>query len=386
MKQKIIGLTLLLLISIAGFWGITNAQEFRSGNTSSVEPGETIDSTLWISGRTVDIAGDVNGDVFCAGQHVTVSGSIQGDLLCAAQTIVVSGEVGGNVRAAAQSLTLNGDVTRNVSVLSQNFNQGPNSTVSGDVSIAGGDAVLNGNVGRDVAMSSGAIRLNGEVGRNVQAVTSSLSLGSGAAIAGNLNYTSQSDAKIARGATVEGKITKTEPKPAKDQGAGNKLGKAIGSFLYSSAAALLITLLFTLLFPQAIHAITDNGLRSFWKALLVGLVAVVVVPVAIIIAMLTIIGIPLGVILLLGSLVTHVLAITAAAYLLGRVVWRGQRNALLIMLLGTVLLVILFLIPVLGLLVWLTASLVGTGMLLIELWHRRPKARYDLETRPDSAR
>lgn len=380
-KQKIIGLTLLLLISIAGFWGITNAQEFRSGNTSSVESGETIDSTLWISGRTVDIAGDVNGDVFCAGQHVTVSGSIQGDLLCAAQTIVVSGEVGGNVRAAAQSLTLNGDVTRNVSVLSQNFNQGPNSTVSGDVSIAGSDAVLNGTVGRDVAVSSGAIRLNGQVGRNVQATTSSLSLGSNAAISGDLRYTSQSDARIDSDATVGGEVIKSKPEPAKQQGAGDRLGATLGLFVYASAATLLITLILALLFPHAIHAATNNGLHSFWKSLLVGLAAAVAVPAAIIVAMLTIIGIPFGLVLLTAALTVRVLAITASAYLLGRIVWRNQQNVVLIMLLGTPLLVLLILIPVLGLLVWLAASLVGTGMLLIELWHRRPKARYNLESR-----
>jgi len=83
-KQKIIGLILLLLVSITGFLGVTTAQEFRSGNTSSVDSGETINSSLWITRRSIDIAGDVDGDVFCTGQHVTVSCTVQGDLLCAA--------------------------------------------------------------------------------------------------------------------------------------------------------------------------------------------------------------------------------------------------------------------------------------------------------------
>lgn len=380
MRQKVIGLIILLFVCVAGFWGIAGAQEFRSGNTSSVESGETIDTTLWISGRTINVAGTVNGDVFCAGQHVTVSGTVQGDLLCAAQTITVSGKVAGSIRAAAMTLTVNGNVGRNVSVLSQNFNQGPNSTIDGDVTSAGGDAVLTGTVGRDAAISASAIRLDGRIGRNVQATTGSLTLGDRAAIAGDLSYTSRSDAKIASGASVEGEVTKSTPQPKPST--GDRFGKTLRMILYTGAAALLLSLILVLLFPQAIHAITAIGLTSFWKALLVGLVAIIVVPVIAVVAMLTIIGIPLGLVVLGTWLVVQVLAGVVAAYLLGRLIWRKQRNPALIMLLGTVALVILPHIPIVGFLVWLAASLVGNGMLLLALWRSRPKANYNLDPRP----
>src|SRR6185369_15950868 len=108
MRNKLLGVALLAAVCAASFWGVASAQNFRTGNATTVGANETVNSTLWISGRSIDIAGTVNGDVFCGGQTVTVSGTVRGDLLCAAQTIVISGTVTGDVRSAAQTITLTG--------------------------------------------------------------------------------------------------------------------------------------------------------------------------------------------------------------------------------------------------------------------------------------
>lgn len=379
MQRKILAViaACAVLVSV-GFWGAASAQGFRSGDTATVVSDETVNSTLWISGRTIDVAGEVNGDVFCAGQNVTISGTVRGDLLCAAQTIVISGMVTGDVRSIAQTATVSGTVIHNLSAAAQSYNQGSKSSVRGDLSVAANDISVNGAVGRDAALAGTSVNLGAEVGRNVKANAQNISLSRSANVKGNLDYTSQNDAQIASGAQVAGETNKTLPTDKPDKKAALSLfGFSLGFALYLLVAGLLVTLALVLLFPQAIHAVTDQGIRSFWKPLLVGLAASIALPVLVIILMLTFVGIPLALLVIAAWILVQALAGVMSAYYLGRRVWRGQRNPVLIMLLGTVVLIILYLLPIVGLIVFALAMLFGTGMILLELNRRRPAPKYN---------
>lgn len=380
MKLRLLGLVgVAAIITVGVSWSVAGAQSFRSGNTTTIEPKEVVDSTLWVSGRTIDIAGQVNGDVFCAGMNVTVSGTVRGDLLCAAQTIVISGTVTGDVRSAAQTVTVNGTVIHNLSAAAQSFNQSTKGSVKGDLSVGANDIAVNGAVGRDAVLGAQTITLGGPIGRNVKATVNDMRLNRGAKINGNLDYTSQNDVKIASGATVAGKTTKSTPK---EDTAAKKpaavAGFSFGFALYVLAAGLLTALVLILLLPQAIHAVTDQAVRSPWKSLLVGFLAAIAMPVLIIVLMVTVVGIPLALLLLVAWLLVQGLAWIMSAYYLGRLLLKNQRNAVLVMLLGALLLIVLCLIPFIGVVAFAAAMLFGIGMILLELNNRRPKHTYRL--------
>jgi hypothetical protein len=153
-------------------------------------------------------------------------------------------------------------------------------------------------------------------------------------------------------------------------------GLSLGFILYVLAAGLFVTLVLVLHFPQAFQAITDHGVRSFGKSLLVGLVAAIAVPALVILLFLTVIGIPLALLVILAWILVQALAGIVFAYFLGRQIWRNQRNPVLMMLAGTIILIILYLIPIVGLIAFIAAMLLGTGMILLELNRRRPAPRY----------
>src|ERR1700690_2245845 len=89
MKLRItaIGAILFSLFAPVAFVGIVSAQSFQAANNVAITQNQTINSSLYSAGATVDIAGTVNGDVYCAGQNITISGTINGDVLCTGQTI-----------------------------------------------------------------------------------------------------------------------------------------------------------------------------------------------------------------------------------------------------------------------------------------------------------
>lgn len=383
MKRKLFGLAILVGIIIAGFfWNAVNAQSFKSGDKVNVGTGEVLDSMLWASGRTVDIAGEVNGDVFCLAQTVTISGTVHGDVLCAAQHIVISGTVNGDVRVVGQSVTIGAVGIRNLSVGSQDFVQEAKSTVANDASIAADHITLNGSIGRDAAIAGSDVTLAGSIGRNVESTVTNLTLGSNATVGGNLDYTSKNNAKIASGAVVDGETTKSSPKSKPKTGSViSTIGFSLGFALYALIAGLIVSLILVMLFPQAIHATTSQAIRSPWKVLLVGLIAAIVVPALIVLCLITIVAIPLGLLLLGFWLLINALAGILSAYWLGRVLMKNQRNPILIMLVGSLLLIVLYFIPVIGIIAVLLAVLMGVGMQLLELKQRWPMPNYKLPSK-----
>ncbi len=105
-----------------------------------------------LSGETVTVAaGDtVEHDLYAFAGEVIVDGTVEGDLVAFAGAVTVNGTVEGDLVTGAGRVTING-------------------TVEGDVRAGTGDLVLNGRVGEDALVGSGSIRItaDGEVGEDL---------------------------------------------------------------------------------------------------------------------------------------------------------------------------------------------------------------------------
>ena len=374
-RGKLLGAMLLFLLPIFAWASLANAQTFRTGDTATVAAEETVNSSLYASGRTVDIAGTVDGDVFCAGMNVSVSGTVRGDIICVGQTVTVSGNVEGDVRLAGQTVTLGGTVDGNASVATSSFSLEGRASIGGDLSAAGSDLVLNGTVGRDAALAGATATLNNEIGRNVNASVETLVLHGQADVGGGLYYTSANEARMDQGAQVAGETRRTEPEQAKGTFEAPFV-TSVGFVLYLIAALMILSLALVLLFPAPVHAASEIALASPLRVLLTGFIAGLAAPVVIVILMITVLGFPLALLLLLIWLVVVFLAGPIFSYYVGRLLLRAQTNPFLIMALGSLVVLILLFIPILGLFVWLAATWMGTGMLLIEFMRRAPRPEY----------
>ena len=376
-RMKLLLLGLLVALPILAGVSVARAQDFHTGNDITVAKGETVDKTFFAAGRTVDIAGKINGDVFCAGQNITISGEVTGDVICAGQTVRVSGTVGGDVRVAGQSVTLSGTIMHNLSAAGQSVVSDSDSIVKGDASIGGQTATLNGSVGRDLAAGSNSLTLNNVVGRDVQVSGQDLTLGGNAKIAGNVIYTSRNQLHREGGAQIAGHITHNLPKQHERHArVGSIFRMSIWFALYMLLAALLVGLVLVLLMPHAFHGASETALHHPGKTLLTGFIASIVAPIVVILLMFTVVGIPLGVLLLLAWLLVLALAGPFAAYYTGRLLMQKATNAIAIMALGTLVLLLLYFVPILGGIVWFLALWFGLGIILLQA-KRLPKQRYD---------
>jgi cytoskeletal protein CcmA (bactofilin family) len=375
-KRRIIGVLSLFLLPLFLWAGISSAQTIRTGDNATVPAGEVVDSTLWASGRVIDVAGEVNGDVICAGVNVSISGTVRGDVICAAQTMQISGTVEGDIRVAGQSVAVGADIDQNASVAAQSFSLDGDANVGGDLSVAGSDAVINGAVERDLAVASSNTTISGEVGRNVKATLESLTLTDGANIGGELTYTSANDADIAENAQVAQGTFRFDPPPTQDA-APLLAGVGFGFALFSIFSLLFTVLVLVLLFPRFFQSISNRAVNAPLKTFLVGLLAGFVAPVVIGTLMATVVGLPLAFMLLLAWIIVLFLSIPASGYYVGRLLFSKDQNVIVLGLAGTLILSILLFVPVLGFFVFLTALSFGIGMILRDMWRVTPKPRYD---------
>lgn len=376
---KLAAVLLLFVTAMSLAWvKIASAQTFRTGGNISVGQAEQIDSTLFVAGRNIDINSEVFGDIFCAGQTINIAGTVHGDVICAGQTVNVSGKVDGDVRLAGQTVTLSARVAGNATVAGQTFTLNSTGKIDGDLTVGSADATINGAVGRDIAAGSSNLTISGNVGRNVQGNVNNLTLNSGANVQGNVDYTSSNDLKQASGAQVEGKVTRTTPKKPATSKRGAVFGFGVVWFFYLFFAMLLTALALALLFPRALHAVTDQALPRPWKPLLTGFLASIAMPFVFVLLAISVVGIPLTIILGMLWIVTWLLSGPVFGYYLGRLILRDTKNPLLIMLVGATALLVLYFIPILGFFTLLAASWTGIGMILLEAFARTPKPQYSL--------
>ncbi len=380
-KLLLIGLIAAIPLAI----GITtaNAQTFRSGNAVSISSDQTINSTLYTSGRNIDVAGNVNGDVICAGQNINISGTITGDVLCAGQNIQITGTVEGSVRLAGQNVTITGRIQRNVSAASQDFTVSARSTINGDISTVGQDAAINGTVGRDIAAANTNLTINSRVGRNVTSTGNQLTLGNSANIRGNVEYTSPKQLDRENGAQVAGRTIHHQTEQTSDSKPVFGLAFSWLFALYLFVSMLLIALVLVLLMPQIFQRATDRTLANPLMTVLIGFAASILVPILLIGLMFTVIGIPLAIFGWFVWVVLLFLAGPFAAYLLGRILLRGgAKNAILVMLAGAAVLLILYFIPFINILAILLALWFGLGTVFQTLPRNKPKYALPRTTTP----
>lgn len=381
MKKRgwlVLGLAAAVFLTLAFGAKAQAWTEFRSGDSATVKSNETVDSSFWAAAKNLDIAGTVNGDVFCAGQTVNISGIVKGDLICGAQTINLSGHIEGDVRLGAQTVNLTGMVDRNATIAAETLNADSKSRIGGDLSLAASSASLNGSIGRDLAAGGSSVYLNGSIGRDVKSGGDKLILGSNAKVSGSIDYTGKNKIEMANGAFVSGDIKHHQPQ--------EKHHSALRLLFFSGATAgfvalmLLITaLVVTALLPKVLNRVSQQGMERPGMSLLVGFGANIAVPIIIFMLVLTIVGIPLAIILLLMWLLINLSSGIFSAFWLGRRVWKTQHNAFLVTLTGSMILILLYFIPIISIFALVLACWLGEGMLLLELKNRLPKPDYRLK-------
>lgn len=353
--------------ALAAGTGAAAASPTPALSAPSTAPSTASDSEgpQFYSGQRVDVSATVNGDVYAYGQTVTISGDVNGDVIAAAQTITITGTVDGNVRLAGQNVTISGDVSRSGTVAAASILVTETGTLGNDLVGTASDLTIAGDVGRDVLVGIDRLRIDGSVG-------------------GSVTYHSDTEADISEGA-VDGDVKHVAP-PESSSADTSPWALFVGWFLkllYLLAALSLVTVFTGLLVPRLLQRVTNHLVPSPWKALLVGFVASITVPAALLLLLVTVIGAPLALAGLLVWVTLTLATFVYGAFYIGRLLLRGDQRPVVKSLVGGLILIIALQIPWFNIVVWLAMVFFGLGAQLLEFHSQRPwKTEPQVDTAP----
>lgn len=374
MKLLVFRIAAVSCLVYLAFWylpGKTFAFTVRTGDTVSVPESETITGSFLGAGQHLSVSGTVTGDVICAGQNIDVSGTVEGDIICAGQNVTVTGNVKGNIRAAGQFIKIAGTVARNVTAIGQQITN--TAQVGGDMLTAGQQLISSGDITGDILAGSESVSINGIIAGNADFWTNTLSLGQNAVIAKNLTYESPNVLNLTPGATISGTILRNLPD--KDTpGKFRDLTKPditdrndrIRSSFSWFAGYLILGLLITVIFPNAVERSITSMQNNPGKAFLSGILVLFLTPWIILLLAVTIVGIPVAGLLAFIYAAALIFSRIMTAILFGKIIltrYRSDKNysPVIRTLVGIVAAWIVFSVPLFGWLLSFTAVLWGLG-------------------------
>ncbi len=297
------------------------AGSFRTGANVTVEPDEVISDELIAAGANVKISGDLKKGLKAFGANVAIPGAVSGDVYSAGADIDLSG------------------------------------TFNSKVTAVGANVVLSGTFDNDVEVA-----------------TARLTLTPTAIIRANLSYSAavldrQEGSQVLGSVIKKQKVLKTEKAHEwRKKGEKAAMGAGIIFWFVSTIALILVGLIIGSVFPKQTDRIVNVISQSPWASIGLGLVFLVVVPVAVVIALITIVGIPAAIIAgLLYAIIVYISRIYISLWIgrkiLGTLRRRQMTSVFWPLVLGIVIIALIGLIPFVGWLFKLFCILISLGAL-----------------------
>ena len=243
----------------------------------------------------------------------------------------------------------------------------PDGATVGTAVIFNGDATIEGTATESVVVFNGDVEISGTVGDDVVAFNGHVIVRSGAEVDGDI--ASRQPAQIEDGATVRGQV-KGITRRFDLEGLG-WVGRYVWWFGYT-ISTLVLGLVLLLFAPGLDASLTDVFRRRMGGSFGFGAAIFFLLPIAAVLLLVVVVTIPLGLFLLLALALLYTLGYVAGAHVLGRQLVRPPSSRFLAFLIGWMILRGIGLIPVLGGLAWVLASIAGLGAIVLAARGSRP--------------
>jgi len=237
----------------------------------------------------------------------------------------------------------------------------------GTAVIFNGDAMIEGTATESVVAFNGDVEITGTVRDDVVAFNGRVIVRSGAEVGGDI--ASRQDPQIEDGATVGGEIKGISGRF--DLEGFGWVARYVWWFGYT-VSTLILGLVLLLFLPGVDGPLADAFRRRTGASFGFGAAIFFLLPIAAVLLLVVVVAIPLGVFLLLALALLYTFGYVAGAHVLGRRLVKQPGSRYVAFLVGWLILRGIGLIPFLGGLVWVVASIAGLGALAIAARGSRP--------------
>jgi cytoskeletal protein CcmA (bactofilin family) len=376
---------------------VSFASIFKSADDIHISNLHIIEDDFYGVGERIRIDGTIDGDLLAMGNSCTIQGTVMKSANIGARNVHHSGHIVGTLRAFGETVTINGKVDGSVVSAGRVLKINQGAVIDRDVNLYGEEVSLDGIVIGRAKICAGRVYITGTIQGDVDIEADRFSISPPAVINGNLIYTSEREANIdADGVTILGEVTWKLPEEPEDSEGGSTYLAEIAMQTSNLLAAFLFGIIIIRLFRPYAEESFDQLRNRMTVSLAAGFLGVLVIAGCVVVLFASLIAALVGAILissdqaLVGSLVvivpTLLIPITSFVTVSGGIILYsgqimvaclvgyglvrfGRREAATMnawsLLLGLIVITIFFAIPYLGFLLFLTATLTGSGAILL---------------------
>lgn len=247
---------------------------------------------------------------------------------------------------------------------------GDGEVVCGSLTSFGGTTVVNGEVDGDVVALGGSVFINGKVQGNVTLYGGSLTLQNSAHINGDIH--------VCGGQWIEGVDSQLHGSVFDCTKSVSLLvlGNGDPAFrFWSTVSWVALALLLTTLLPEHVMLVRTTATSKARRSFFLGLLTVLLAPVALAVLFALIIPIPLAIIVLIGLVAAWALGTVAVSWLVGdylvRMIAPGHNTRVWQVVVGSALLALAGSLPYIGWFISLGAGLLGLGAVFLSRFGTR---------------
>lgn len=295
-------------------------------------------------GGDVTVSTPVQGDKVAMGGSVTVQAEIGRDLVATGGEVHVESGIGRDLVAAGGEATLAAPVGRDVAMFAPSIEITAEGKVQRNAKLNGKDVNVRGPIGGKLEIRGDDVLIDSEIGGDVVARTERLELGPHARLMGSLRYASNAELVRDPAAEIHGSIEHNAPDERWERwvsshsssadndadernwnwtwGGEDLMGNArpwLPFRTYSGGMAIVMVLLISGLFPSYAQRLGATVDTQFGGALVLGLTALIGIPILSVVLMVTVIGIPVAIVLLIAYAFLIALSQAAGAVAFGEV-------------------------------------------------------------------
>lgn len=347
---------------------LTDAADISSPEEDILASYETdyvfVDSDLYLFDVNLDISQVVDGNVFAYGQTVNVSGEINGDLFVFASNLTIeeSAIIHGNVFALASDMTVSG-IAADVYAMADNFSLSEKSIIARNLYLSSNNISLEGQVSRDAYIAANTLK----IAENDEPV-----------IEGNLTYSSTSEAQINE-ASVGGEIKYNAVQPIDSS---VKVWSIVSNLISALVLSFIIIMILLWINPKfkdnVCEIIAKKSFLSFGIGLLVFFTTIII---SIILLLFTGgLGASTAVVAIVFLILGYILSSTVFSMALGKLLankFGFTKNVAYVLLSLLIVLIVNLIryIPYVGGPIGFIIAMIGLGIICVNAYKREKKVK-----------
>jgi hypothetical protein len=378
-RNLLLILIALLLVSISA-----DASLYFTGETVVIAEEDTLRENAMITGKSVSIYADIFGDVisgcriynqyadvhdnvFLACQTADFRGNV-GDILVFGQTINVKSDTTGDIRGAAQTVNIYGYVDGDVIVGAESVYIASSAVVTGDVFAGGSEVSILGEVYGDVKGGMEMLTVGNVIHGNVEVWSEDILFSGSGEVKGDLEYHAEVERDWNFSRNVDGRVRFLQI--IEEESISNPLkGFALGLLLLITA--LVTAFLMVALWKRGVEGSLIAMDQKKGMVIISGLLGFAATPMVALFALILVITFPIGIMLFSLYPILLYFGWVFFGIWVGKTLLDGllRRDVSLWAAapVGVLTLGILVFVPYVGLFIALVSTVLGMGMLIMQM-------------------